>query len=129
MSHPKKDNIAGTFYTVEDLMNLPEAGAVNPNKAREVSKRYPIRFWLPKDALIAILEANIAIIEFNQDQTAAVEQRQAEILVAQRRLWLEYIQDEVPTDQEEVFIAMFPASTAGDDYDDEAAIILADDVE
>ena len=47
-------------------MNLPEAGCVNPAKAREASRSLPIRFWMETTDLVAILEANIDVIKLNQ---------------------------------------------------------------
>jgi len=121
MSHPKKDNIAGTFYTVEDLMNLPEAGTVDPRKQYEVSRNVPIRFWMDREALITLLAENVAVLEANKEAAPAVEARQAEMLIVQRQLWITHL-----TEQEdpEVYIALYPASTAGEKYDHEVAIVV-----
>lgn len=115
----KPSPIAGKFYTVEDLMNLPEAGAVNPDKAREVSRNLPIRFWMETADLVAILEANIDLIKLNQAEMTIEDARQAEILIAQRRIWVRHL---LEADEEETFIGIFPASFAGDEYDQEEAV-------
>jgi len=115
----KRSPIAGTFYTVEDLMNLPSAGAVNPAKAREVSRNLPVRFWMETTDLVATLKANIELIRFNQQGATAEAARQAEVLIAQRQLWIRHLET---TDEEETFIGIFPASAGGDEYDQEEAV-------
>lgn len=115
---PKR--FAGTFHTVEDLMHLPEPEPVNPRKAREVSRTLPVRFWVETTDLIAILEANIELIRLNQQATAPEDARQAEVLIAQRQLWIRHLE---ATDDEERFIGIFPASAAGEEYDQEVAVI------
>ncbi len=115
----KPSPIAGKFYTVEDLMNLPPAGCVNPAKSREVSRNLPVRFWMETAELVAILEANIELIRLNQERASADDARQAEVLIAQRRLWVRHL---LEADEEETFIGIFPASFAGDEYDQEEAI-------
>jgi hypothetical protein len=116
---PRREQIVGTFYTVEDLMNLPEAECVDPAKAREVSRNRPVRFWMETSKLVAILEANIDLIEQHQARITAEEARQADLLIAQRRLWVRHLVD---TEEEETFIGLFPASFAGDEYDQEEAV-------
>ena len=45
--------------------------------------------------------------------------RQVQTLIAQRRLWVRHLVD---TQEEETFIGIFPASFAGDEYDQEEAV-------
>lgn len=120
MNHPKKHNLAGTFYTVEDLMNLPEAGAVDPRKRSEVSRDVPVRFWLERDTLITLLANNVEVLEANKEVAPPEEQRQADILIAQRVLWIQYLHD--LEEEDEVYIGLYPASTAGEEFDHEAAV-------
>jgi len=115
----RRSPIAGKFYTVEDLMNLPAAGAVNPAKAREVSQALPVRFWIDTGELIRLLEASMEIIEANNENAPPADARQGEVLLAQRRLWIGHLKE---TDEEDTYIAMFPASFAGDEYDQEEAV-------
>jgi hypothetical protein len=115
----KPSPIAGKFYTVEDLMNLPAAGAVNPAKAREVSRALPVRFWIDTPELIKLLTASMEIIEANKENAPPADARQGEVLIAQRRLWIRHLEK---TDEEETFIGIFPASFAGDEYDQEEAV-------
>jgi hypothetical protein len=110
----KRSPIAGKVYTVEDLIHLPEAGAVDPDKAREVSHRLPVRFWMETPALIALLEDGIKVIQANQRVAAPEDARQAEVLIAQRQLWIRHLK---ATDDEMRFIGIFPASVAGEEYD------------
>ena len=114
-----RERIVGKFYTVEDLMDLPAAGMVDPAKAREVSRALPVRFWIDTRELIGMLVASMAIIEANNDTAPPAEARQGEVLIAQRRLWISHLQ---ATDEEDTYIAMFPASFAGDEYDQEEAV-------
>lgn len=110
---------AGSFHTVEDLMNLPEPEPVNPRKAREVSRDLPLRFWVETSALVAMLEENISTIEANQQNALPTAARQADVLIEQRRVWLRHLQARGETD---TFIGMFPADTAGEEWDHEAAV-------
>ena len=115
----KRSPIAGKFYTVEDLMNLPEAGCVDPEKAREVSRALPVRFWIETGELIRLLEASMEIIEANNENAPPADARQGEVLIAQRRLWIRHLE---ATDEADTYIGMFPASFAGDEYDQEEAV-------
>ena len=114
-----RERIAGKFYTVEDLMHLPEARCVDPAKAGEVSRRLPVRFWIDTAELIRMLEASAEIIEANAGDLSPTEARQAGCLIAQRRLWIRHLEE---AEEECVFVALFPASFAGDEYDDEEAV-------
>ena len=119
MSNKPPKRFAGTFHTVEELMNLPEPGAVNPRKAREVSRELPLRFWIETSALVGMLEENITTIEANQQGARPEAARQAEVLIEQRRVWLRHLKAHGETD---TFIGMFPADLAGDEWDHEAAV-------
>ena len=120
MSNKLPKRFAGTFHTVEELMNLPEPDAVNPQKAREVSRDLPLRFWIETSALVAMLEESITTIEANQRNALPNAARQADVLIEQRRVWLRHMQAE---GNEDTFIGMFPASAAGEEYDQEVAVI------
>jgi len=125
MSQPsRREQIVGTFHTVEELMNLPKESLVDPRKAREVSRALPIRFWMGKDELIQLLALNIQVLLANQLEAPPEEAQQIEILLAQRQLWIDWLSQ---SEKEEAFIGLFPASEAGDAYDDEAGIMLEDD--
>jgi len=128
MSDDAKEKFGGKFFTVEDLMNLSDIEPVNPQKAKEVSHKLAVRLWLPKGALIALLEHNIKVIQAGQVDGEEVEQRHADILIAQRELWIEYMK-QVQADEEEVFVGLFPASESGEDFDHEAAIVLLEEDE
>ena len=119
MEEKYRERIAGKFYTVEDLMDLPAAGAVNPAKAHEVSRALPVRFWIDTGELIRLLEASMEIIEANNENAPPAEARQGEVLIAQRRLWIRHLEG---SEEEETYIGMFPASFAGDEYDQEEAV-------
>lgn len=114
-----KERIVGKFYTVEDLMDLPAAGMVDPAKAREVSRALPVRFWIDTQELIGLLESSMKIIEANNENAPPADARQGEVLIAQRRLWINHLE---ATDEDDTYIAMFPASFAGDEYDQEEAV-------
>jgi hypothetical protein len=118
---PHRERIAGTFYTVEDLMNLPEPEQVDPAKAREVSARLPIRQWLPTAFLIALLEDGIECLQNNLAQLSPDDPGADDctILIEQRRLWLRHLGE---GDAEELFVAFYPASTAGEAFDHEEAV-------
>lgn len=119
MEEKFREQIVGKFYTVEDLMNLPETGCIDPAKAREVSRRFPVRYWIDTSDLIAMLESNIDLIRRNQDRATPEDARQAEVMIAQRLLWISHMR---ATDEEVAFIGIFPASCAGDEYDQEEAV-------
>ena len=119
MPDPTPERIVGRFYTVEDLMNLPEDTPVDPRKAREVSRDVPVKLWMSPDELISLLLLNIEVIQANSEGGSAEEARQAELLIAQRRLWIARLEQ---GDGEDVHIGLYPASPAGDEYDDEAAV-------
>jgi len=119
MDEKFRERIVGKFYTVEDLMNLPEAGCVDPAKQWEVSRNLPIRFWIETSVLIDLLETNIGVLMQNQMSAAPEDAKQIQTLIAQRHLWIRHLDD---TAEEETFIGIFPASVAGDDYDQEEAV-------
>ena len=79
MEEKFKERIVGKFYTVEDLMDLPAAGMVDPAKAREVSRALPVRFWIDTQELIGMLVASMAIIEANNENAPPAEARQGEV--------------------------------------------------
>lgn len=122
MNHPKKHNLAGTFHTVEDLMNLPEAGTVDPRKGSEVSRDVPVRFWMNKEELITLLANNVEVLEANKEVAPTAEAAQADILIAQRMLWMQYLGS---LEDEDIYIGLYPASTAGEQYDHEEAVMVA----
>ena len=119
MSDQPQKYFAGKFHTVEELMNLPEPDAVNPQKAREVSRDLPLRFWIETSALVAMLEENISTIEANQRNALPNAARQADVLIEQRRVWLRHLEAQGETD---TFIGVFPAAEGGDEWDHEAAV-------
>lgn len=119
MPDPTPERIAGTFYSVEDLMNLPEEIPVDPDKAHEVSRALPVKLWVSREALAALLEEGIEAIRANLADAPPEEVRQGEMLIAQRRLWIRHLEG---AGEDEAYIGLFPASLAGDDFDDEAAI-------
>lgn len=114
-----RERIAGKFYTVEDLMDLPEAGCVDPAKAHEVSRAMPIRLWMDTQELIMLLEWSMGTIRRNNLNAPPAEARQAEILIEQRKLWIEHLEE---ANEEDTFIGLFPGSPAGDEYDQEVAV-------
>lgn len=122
--HPRREQIVGTFHTVEELMNLPKEGLVDPRKAREVSRALPIRFWMAREELMDLLARNLEILLANQLKSSPEEAQQIEILLAQRQIWLDWLSE---SGEEEAFVGLFPASPGGDAYDDEAGIRLEDD--
>ncbi len=119
MNDKPQKRFSGTIHTVEDLMNLPEPDAVNPRKAREVSRDLPLRFWIETSTLVAMLEENISTIEANQRNALPNAARQADVLIEQRRVWLRHLEAQGGTD---TFIGMFPAAQGGDGWDHEAAV-------
>jgi len=121
MQDPKRERIAGVFHTVEDLMNLPEPNRVDPGKAREVSARRPVRFWMAAENLAILLKESIEHIRRNQEEVleGGAEEDDCRTLIRQRELWLRHL---ATLDEEDVFLALYPASMAGTEYDDEEAI-------
>lgn len=122
--HPRRERIVGTFHTVEDLINLPPEAPVDPRKANEISRDMPVKLWMGKEELIELLALNIEVLKANQSECSPEEARQVEVLVAQRQLWIDWLSQ---SEADESYVGLFPASTAGDEYDDEAAIVLEDD--
>ncbi len=119
MEEKFREQIVGKFYTVEDLMNLPEAGCVDPAKAHEVSRNLPIRFWIETPMLIDLLETSIGVLMRNQMGATPEDAKQIQTLILQRHLWIRHLDD---TAEEETYIGIFPASLSGDDFDQEEAI-------
>lgn len=92
---------------------------VDPLKAREVSRNLPIRTWVETAMLIDFLEANIEVLKANQATADPEDAKQAELLLAQRRLWIRQLRE---AHEAETFVGVFPASVAGDDHDQEEAV-------
>lgn len=119
MSDRKPSQILGKFYTVDDLMNLPERGAVDPRKAMEVSRDVPLRFWFETDALLDLLREGMEMIKANREQLAPEERRHADVLLASRQLWIDHLE---AVNEQDTFVGLFPASQAGDEWDHESAV-------
>jgi len=119
MEEKYREQIVGKFYTVEDLMDLPEAGCVDPAKAHEVSRAMPIRLWMDTQKLIVLLQFSMGAIRRNNLNAPPAEARQAEILMQQRKIWIDHLEE---SEEENTYIGIFPASPAGDEHDQEAAV-------
>ena len=116
----RREQIVGTFYTVEDLMNLPEAAPLDP----KVSRTIPVKLWIGREELVELLAQNIEVLQAKQMECSPEDARQVEILVAQRQLWIDWLSQ---SEADEAYVGLFHASTAGDEFDDDAAIMLDDD--
>ena len=102
-----------------NLMDLPAAGMVDPAKAREVSRALPVRFWIDTQELIGLLKP---AWRSSRRTTRTLRRRTPanRVLISQRAL------DQPPggdgRGRHLHRFATFPASFAGDEYDQEEAV-------
>jgi len=114
-----KEEIAGKFYTIEDLMDPSTVHPVDPADSSEVSGERPIRLWMPPDLLASILANHLYVMRECQRGAAPANQRQWERAILQVRLWLRHLEGVYPRC---VHVVMYPGSGSDLTDDSEAAI-------
>jgi len=121
MTDKFNEEIAGTFYTVEDLMDPPNLHPADPAISREISKERPMRIWMGVDPLTNLLHQHLATMRACQQHATRADRRQWERLAGQVQLWLRHLE---ATDSAIVHVVMYPGS-GSDLKDDSTAAIRA----
>lgn len=119
MADKFKEEIAGKFYTIEDLMDPSTVHPVDPADSSEVSAERPVRLWMSTDLLTSILANHLYVMRDCQRGVAPANQRQWERAIQQVRLWLRYLEGGNP---HSVHVVLYPGSGSSLVDDSEAAI-------